>query len=252
MADDDPDDIELDALEPDEQPEVAADEPEEPEQPEPEPTTETGEPQPETLRTGETQPERQPSRRDARIQTLTEQIRERDQRLAETNRRIDDLIRQQGQLARPQGETPEQRAARFALMTPQEQISETLRESEARHTAQMQQFQMQSLDVADRTAFQAKAAVDPLYAKWGPKVEGRLAELRAKGNNVEREVLLKFLIGEAALERRTGKEGRREVAQAQRRVAAQRTRPQNSGSDTQNQRRQQGTSLERRLENIQI
>jgi hypothetical protein len=193
--------------------------------------------------------ERQPSRSETRIRSLSDQVRERDRQLADTNRRIDELIRQRQPEQR--GETPEQRAARFAIMTPQEQIAETLRESEQRHAVQLQNVQQQMLDTADRTAFSSKAAVDPLYARWAPKVEGKLAELRAKGNNVEREVLLKFLIGEAALERRTGKEGKREVRLAAQRVNRQRTRPGNSGSDTQAERRERSTA-ERRLENVQI
>ena len=68
---------------------------------------------------------------------------------------------------------------------------------------------------------------------------------------MERDVLLKFMIGEAALERRGSKEGKTEERQAQRRVASQRTRTTNSGSDTAPQRRQQQT-LERRLEDQQI
>lgn len=218
---------------------------------EPEPSEVEPEDQPVAARQDQpAQEPRQPSRREARIQTLTRELRDRDTRLAETNRRIDELISRQAQ-PQHQGETPDQRAQRFALMTPQEQIAETLRESEQRHSVQLQNVQMQMLDTADRTSFQTKAAVDPLYAKWGPKVEGKLAELRARGNNVEREVLLKFMIGEAALERRGSKEGKAEVRQAQRRVQNQRTRPGNSGGDTQAQRRQT-TSLERRLENESI
>lgn len=197
----------------------------------------------------EQRPERQPSRSESRIRALTQELRDRDQRIAETNRRIDALLSQQ---AKPQGETPEQRAQRFALLTPQEQIAETLRESEQRHAAQMTQVQHQMLDTADRTAFHTKASVDPLYAKWAPKVEGEIARLRTEGKGVpEREVLMAYLIGKTALERRGSKEGKMEVRQAQRRVNAQRTRPANSGSDTQAQRRQTG-SLERRLENMQI
>ena len=194
--------------------------------------------------------ERQPSRSESRIRSLTEESRQAKQELAETRRRLDELSRQMAQ-PRPQQETVAQRAERFSMMTPQEQIAETLRESEQRHAASMNQMQMQMLDTADRTAFQARAASDPLYAKWGPKVEGKLAEMRAKGQNVERDVLLKFMIGEAALERRSSKEAKTEVRQAQRRVNAQRTRPTNSGSDTQAQRRT-GSSVERRLENVQI
>jgi hypothetical protein len=194
--------------------------------------------------------ERRPSRSESRIRAQNEEIRRKDQELAETRRRLDELT---ARVIQPQhtGETPEQRAQRFSLMTPQEQIAETLRESEARHAQQLNNVQQQMLDTADRTSFRTKAAVDPLYAKWEPKVEGKLAELRAKGTNVEREVLLKFLIGEAALERRGSKEGKAEVRLAQRRVQSQRVRPGNSGGDTQAQRRQ-ATSLERRLENESI
>lgn len=246
MADGEDEELELEDEPEAVEPEELA-EPEEPAEPEEGSPKEPDDQKPEVR---EPPVDRQPSRRDTRIQALTDQIKDRDTRLAETNRRLDELSRQMTQ-PRVQAESPEQRAARFALMTPQEQITETLRESEQRTAALISNMQVQSYDAADRAAFQSRAAVDPLYAKWGPKVEGKLAELRAKGNNVEREVLLKFMIGEAALERRGSKEGKQEVRQAQRRVANQRTRPANSGSDTAPQRRQTSTA-ERRLENVQI
>jgi hypothetical protein len=245
MADDDPDD-ELEIEEPEAvEPEDLAD-PDELSEPEEGPK-EPGEPPPEIR---EPPVDRQPSRRDTRIQALAEEARQAKADLAETRRRLDDISRQMTQPA-TQRESSEQRAARFALMTPQEQMGESLRESEQRTQALVQQVQAQSFDAADRAAFHAKAVVDPLYAKWGPKVEGKLAELRARGNNIERDVLLKFMIGEAALEKRGSKEGKQEVRQAKQRVANQRTKPANSGSDTGSQRRQQST-VERRLENVQI
>lgn len=218
------------------------DEPEQPAEQEPEAQGQQDQP------TRDEPPARQQTRGENRFQTLRNDNQRLDRELAETRRRLDEITRT---IARPQGETPEQRAQRHALMTPQEIMSETLRESEGRMAQQIQHLQFQNLDTADRTAFQAKAAVDPLYAKWGPKVEGKLAEMRSKGQSAEREVILKFLIGEAALERRGTREGRREVAQAAQRVRGQRVRPSNSGSDTAADRRQQG-SLERRLENVQI
>lgn len=194
---------------------------------------------------------RQASRSERRIQSQQEENRRLTSELADARRRMDEMERRFIQQNRPPAETPEQRAQRHAMMAPQDVMAEQLRESEVRMTQFMQYTAVTNADNMDRTAFQAKAAVDPLYQRWASKVEGRLAEERAKGNNLEREVLLKFLIGEAALERRTSKEGRAEVRQAQRRVAAQRGRPVNSGSDTQAQRRQTST-LEQRLENVQI
>jgi len=196
--------------------------------------------------------ERQPSRSESRIRTLTEQIRDRDVRLAEANRRIDDLLARQ---ARPiqAVETPEQRQARFSLMTPQEQIAETLRESEQRTNARLQQMQMQTLEATDKASFQAKYSSRPEFlAKWGPKVEGLVAEQVAKtGMPIEREIALKHLVGGAYLDKLLSKEAKMEVQQAKRRVQAQRTRPNNTSSDTQAQRRS-GSTAERRLENVQI
>lgn len=193
---------------------------------------------------------RPPSRSQTRIQTLSSQLRERDTELTDVRRRLDELTRQVQQ-PKPAAESPEMRAQRRALMTPQEQMQEDLREARDGFTQQITQMQWQNAEVADRTAFQAKCAVDPLYAKYAPKVEGKLAELRTKGGNAEREVLLKYMIGEAALERRGSKEGKREVAQAQQRVRRATTRPSNSGSDEAATRRRE-ESLERRLENLNI
>lgn len=194
--------------------------------------------------------DRQPSRRDSRIQTLIEASRQKDTEMADLRRRLDDLSRQQIQ---PQGESPEQRAQRFALMTSEERMEARLVEAQTRHDQQMQSMQYQTWETSDRMGFQAKAAVDPLYAKWGPKVEAYRAEQAAKGQSpVERDIVMAYLIGKSALERRGSKEGKRETQQAQRRVAAQRVRPANSGSDTSSQRRSGTVSLERRLENVQI
>jgi hypothetical protein len=192
--------------------------------------------------------ERQPSRRDRRIETLTTEVSEARRRNDELNRRLDQLLAGARQ---PQGETPEQRAQRLALLTPEERIQETLRESEVKHAREMQTLQFSILDGNDRAAFEAKATVDPLYAKWKPKVETELSQLRQQGQNVDREKLMYYLIGKNAVEARK-QQGNGQRAGAQRRLQQQRTRPANSGSDTSANRRDRGNSLERRLENQSI
>jgi hypothetical protein len=224
--------------------EAEADEGEEQDQPD-QPIAAETEPQ------GERQ-ERRPSRGENRFQRQQNENVRLNGELAAANRRLDDLSRQMAEARKPAVESPEQRQARFALMTPQEQMQETLRESEQRFSSQMSQMQMQMAEQNDRTQYQTQARVDPLYAKWGPRVEGKLAEMRANGQNAPRDVVLRYLIGEAALERRGSKAGKAEVAQAQNRVRAARTRPGNAGSDTQSTRRSSEASLERRLENVQI
>jgi len=259
MADGDPElDDELDAPDPQADEEVEDDAIDDADQEADEPQADDGSPDVAAQTEQDRQPQdrgqqsdRRPSRENDRLRALREQVKERDQRLAETNRRLDEIIRGQVQ-PRQQGETPEQRAQRHALMSPQEIMDERLREAEQRFEARINATTFMNAEMADRTAFQAKAAVKPIYAKWGPKVEALLAERAAKGQPpVEREVALRWLLGDAMLKQGDSKEGKREVRDAQRRVNNQRTRPANPGSDTPPQRRQ-GTSLERRLDNVQI
>lgn len=193
------------------------------------------------------QDDRQPSRAQRRIQAQQDRQAELERQNAELSRRIDDLIRSQ---ARPQGETPEQRTQRLALLTPEERIREDLADAERRHGQQLAGLQFQVLDRSDKAAFEAKATIDPLYAKWAPKVEAELAAMRTKGQNVEREVLMDYLIGRNARENRQKVAGRQRM-EAGRRVAAASTRPGSSRSDVQPQRRQ-GSSLEKRLENVPL
>lgn len=239
------DDLPLDP--PDEEVVEQADDEAEPEAEESEPEGEDdAEPGTQGAQAGE---QRQPSRRDTRIETLTNSVKEERQRRADLERRLDSLLA--GQPRQSQGETPEQRTQRLALLTPEERITETLRESEVRHASEMRTLQFSILDGNDRAAFEAKATVDPLFAKWKPRVETELATLRQQGQNVDREKLMFFLIGKNAVEGRAKQVGKQRQA-GKARVEAQRTRPSNSGSDTASNRRDRNTSVERRLENQSI
>lgn len=197
------------------------------------------------------QQERQPTgRADRRIQSLRDEIRQRDTRMADLERRLNESLARQTPVQQT-GETPDQRAQRMALLTPEERMHETLREAEIRHTQQLNQVSFQLQDGQDKTAFQAKSLVDPLYQKWESKVEAELAVLRTKNQNVPREALMFYLIGQNAVTNRK-EAGKQQRAQAERRVNAQRTRPNNARSDTASERRSQGNTLERRLENVQL
>jgi hypothetical protein len=197
----------------------------------------------------EAQPgQQQPSRGESRQRALANELKEARQREADLNRRLDLLL--QGQQPRqPQGESPEARATRLALMSPEERITAELNDAKQGFAREMFQTRLQLQESSDKAAYQAKATVDPLYKKWEPKVEAELTELRKQGQNVDREKLMYYLIGKSAVEgRQAAKPGQR--AEAQRRVSSQRTRPSNSGSDVSaNRRSGGGNSLERRLEN---
>jgi hypothetical protein len=191
--------------------------------------------------------QRQPSRGESRQQKLANDLREARQREADLNRRLDLALA--GRTPQPpQGETPEARANRLALLDPEARIREELNEAKQGFAREMQVVRFTTQDGNDRAAFQAKATVDPLYKKWEPRVEAELTELRRQGQNVDRERLMYYLIGKNAVEgRQAARPGQR--AAAERRVSQQRTRPSNSGSDVQAQRRDRGNSLEKRLEN---
>ena len=191
--------------------------------------------------------QRQPSRGEQRQQRLANELKEARQRETDLNRRLD-LALTARTSPQPQGETPDARAQRLALLTPEERIREELQETRREFAAIAQRQQFTTLEAGDRAAFQAKATVDPLYKKWEPKVEAELTQLRGQGMNVERERLMYYLIGKAAVEARGANKGTQRAAGAQR-VRQQTTRPGNSGSDVQAQRRERGNSLERRLEN---
>lgn len=194
--------------------------------------------------------DRQPSRRDRRIEALTTSLAEERRQREELNRRLDAVLT--GQSRQPAGETQEQRAQRLALLTPEERIREELNEAKTGFAQQLQRMEISSRDGADRAAFQAKATVDPYYKGWEPKVEAKLQELRSQGMNAPREEVLKWLLGDAVLAKRGGPTAKRDRQQAQRRVTAQRTRPANSGSDVASSRRDRGASLERRLDNVEL
>ena len=203
------------------------------------------------VQTTEAETERQPSRAERRISGQQEALRVRDQQIADLNKRLDGLLAQTQQRQEPQ-ENPAQREQRLALLDPVERMRVEMHEAQQVSTRQMQAMAFNLQDSSDKATFDAKSLVDPLYAKWGPKVESFLNELRSKGQNVGREQALKYLIGEAALAGRKASSKQRQEAAG--RVARNRTRPGNSGSDTQVNRRggSDATALERRLENVEI
>jgi regulator of replication initiation timing len=197
---------------------------------------------------------RQPSRRDTRIQSLIEEGHRRDTENADLRRRLDELASRTAQPQAPR-ESEAERAARLSTMSTPEVIAETLRDAETRFNQRLNQVTSTTADQVDRTAFQSRASRDPLYARWAPRVETKLNELRSQGVNLDREVLFAYMIGRSSLDKRGSPKGDREVAAAARRVEARRGRPANPGSDTartERGERNDATARMRRLENVQL
>lgn len=192
-----------------------------------------------------------PRRRgDARIQRLTDQNRELTARL---DTLLANLGTRQPAPAQQQGETETQRRERRALMSETERLSEDVRDSELRNQHQMRGLQTTIQDTTDRTLYETKAAVDPLYKKWSARVEEELTKLRSQGQGAPREAILFYLVGKAALDGRNGKTNRQRQQQARARVQSNTSRPGNSRSDTQApSRRGGGKTLEDRLSDVPL
>ena len=89
---------------------------------------------------------------------------------------------------------------------------------------ELQQTRLQMMDQADRTAFEVKAQSHPTYAKYQSKVEAKIKELRQAGNGgqLQRDVILKLLVGEDALAPKAKATVAKAKAAASGRVAAAR------------------------------
>lgn len=193
--------------------------------------------------------QRPPSRRDRRIDTLIENSRQKDQQIADLNRRMEALLQTRSQ---PQGESREQRDARRQSMSPEDRMYDVLAEHTEAWGREKQTLQFGMADQMDKAAFDAKCSVNNVYQKRQQAVEDKLRDLRSKGMTAPREDVLRWVIGQQALDAAGSKEVRQQRQQAGRRVQRQQARPSSAnGSDVRAERGRQ-TSRERRLENVQI
>lgn len=187
-------------------------------------------------------------------------LRAERRRLADENARITRELNElrsrpptQQQPLQPQ-ETPQQRADRLALMSPEERTTYLVEESLQRHTQQQNQVMGQLLDQADKTAFEGRCLNNPLLRKLAPQVETMHATLRSQGRPVDRDTVAKYLIGQKVLEQAgKAKPGARE------RARRERARPVSAGGDVQPQRRERragggdtAADLEARFGDVQI
>ena len=187
-----------------------------------------------------------PSRGEQRFQRLANESKEAKAEAAELRRELQEFKAQQRQTA--QQESPEQVAQRLALMTPEERLEYKLDQAERRNQQTMQSMQFQMQDSGDKSAFVALCASDPVAARSKDRVEAKLTELRSQGQNVNREALLTFLVGQD-VRTRGGAAKNKQQKDGQRRTERQSVRPGNSRGDSQPNKRGEKT-LEERLENV--
>lgn len=198
-----------------------------------------------------------PRREAARRQPERETAVQRAQRLArearaEADRNARELaeLRAEMQRARqPAAETPEQEAARLALMDPEQRSEYRLNKALENQNRQFAQMQARLADQTDKSAFLAACAADPLLKSVAAEVETELANIRRQGQNVDREALANYLIGKRARTRAPAAVSKQRKA-GERAIARQQTRPGAGRSDREPEDRRSNDARRRRLEDV--
>lgn len=188
-----------------------------------------------------------PSRGEARFQRLANETKAAREEAAEARREAAELRRERAQQSNQVNE--QQQREMLALMTPDERADWKISQFERRQTHERQQERMQTQALLDKTAFDAKATIDPVYGKFKDEVETRFQEQMRQGRPVEREILLKLLLGERAL---SGARNPKAKKQASDRVASQRVSSGSGKGDAGSARGKAGDTPGERLRDVFI
>ncbi len=124
----------------------------------------------------------------------------------------------------------EEQRQRRELMTPAE-IAADVEQSLATQFLQVRQADQLALhDRLDKQSYDAAARTSRVHRDYSAQVEKLVREERAAGRNPDREVVLKYLVGNDVLER-ANRAAPAQRGAAARRVAAQRTQPTGARGD---------------------
>jgi len=195
------------------------------------------------------------TRRERRIQALRKEAQEAREREALLQRELEAERARNRQPPQPTEESDEAFNAKLALIdNPEQRILARMERSEKRHQRELLITRMQDADAADRAAFQAKAAYEPLAKKYAAEVEQILAEERRQGRDFTRETILDFVIGRAV---RTNPNRGKQRTKGQENIRRQQARADSGRSDVSGQRQRQGqgnslSDLEKRLDGVYI
>jgi hypothetical protein len=202
---------------------------------------------------GGNEPAEEPAPRSRATNRVAEATRQRNEERQRADSLQAELDRMRSERNQPPRETPEQRAERIRLMSPDERTDFLLREQHNHFEDRFARLEFESRDSADRTAFEGLCARSPVAAKLKDDVERTLADMRKSGSTAPRETVLKYLIGDRALTKAPAARTR-QVNRAEGARTANAARPTGGRSDTQADRRG-GNDREaraRRLENVKL
>lgn len=173
---------------------------------------------------------------------------------AEADKNARELAEMRAEMQRmrqPPQETVEQEAARLSLMEPEQRAEYRLNKALENQNRQMQAVQFRMQDQADKSTFVTLCSDNPLYRSVREDVEAKLTELRRQGQNVDREALAKYLLGERIL-KRAPKAVQQQRDAGNKNIRRQQVRPGAGRSDqvSDDRDRRSNDARRRRLENV--
>jgi hypothetical protein len=191
------------------------------------------------------------SRGAQRFQRLSDDVKAARAEADRARQELENYRREQWQ--NNQNRAAEEERARMALMTPEERNEYRFNQQQRTTDQRLQQMELRATMMMDKATFDAKTISNPVYKKFASAVEARFDEQMRKGQPVDRETILKYLLGESALNGAGNSSAARK--QARRRVEAQTVRPSSGKGDTERPgtRKSSGMSeAETRLKDILI
>jgi len=198
----------------------------------------------------EPQQDRVLSRGERRFQRLANETREANTRAERLEREVQEMrAERQRQTAQTQEREPS--AEEMSLWSTDQIVQYRLDKATGKFNQTLQQMQFQNQESSDKTSFQSLCATDARAKKYADEVETRLLELRRQGQNAQREVILKYLLGEKLLQQ-SAKATSQQRKQGEQRIARQRGSNPPPRSDTRAGRQAETEAEKRakRLENV--
>jgi len=190
------------------------------------------------------------SRGEARFQKLANEAREAREHSSRIEREFNEFKAEQSR-QRATVEKKEPTDDEMALWSTQQIIDYKLQKATGVFTQNLQQLQWNTQESNDKAAFERLQLSDPRAKKYAAEVETRLAGIRKQGQNVDREALLKFIIGEKVFQG-GGKAAAKQKKEGAEQIRRQRSNPPGGQSDVRGGRTQESEAEARRkrLENV--
>jgi hypothetical protein len=193
---------------------------------------------------------KKPGRGESRFQKLANEAKEAREHASRVERELNEFKAEQSRRAAVV-EKKEPTAEEMALWSTEQIIDYKLQKATGAFSQNLQQLQWNTQEANDKAAFERLQLSDPRAKRYAAEVETRLAGIRKQGQNVDREALLKFIIGEKVFQG-GGKAAAKQKKQGEEQIRRQKTNPSGGGSDVRGGRTKdsEAEARRKRLENV--